>query len=287
MKHVKSGFPCQLDKTQKSPKPNKPSDDTIRKLTLWHRRLCHPSADRLRWTIKNTTGIDLNPSDVINIPCEACDLGKSVKHTTNERRRRAEYVGEGWHCDLGSSNPKKMEDNIYYCLTTDDISRYRFLKPLKRKRDAGLELMNILKNVNAELQLQVKRVGWITIDGGRDWGMSKFEEFAADQGIEILVSAPDNQHQNGVSERGIRFTQDATRCYMIQTKIPSVFWDKIMETTCYTINMTSQSPVDKHKTPYEVFWSALIGKPIKPDVSYLLIPGSRCATHVEKSRRIA
>ncbi|CAD6498717.1 BgTH12-01134 [Blumeria graminis f. sp. triticale] len=287
MKHIKSGFPCQLDKEHNSKNSKIPSDETIRNLTLWHRRLCHPSADRLRWTIKNTTGINLTPSDVINIPCEACDLGKSVKYTTNERRRRAEYVGEGWHCDLGSSNPKTMDGNSYYCLTTDDLSRYRFLKPLKTKKDAAVELMNILRNINAELQLEGRRVRWITIDGGRDWGMSRFEEFAADQGIDIIVSAPDNQHQNGVSERGIRFIQDAARCCTIQTKIPSVFWDKIMETTCYTLNMTSQSPVDQHKTPYEVFWSAMKGRPIKPDVSHLLIPGSRCITHVEKSRRIA
>lgn len=69
--------------------------------------------------------------------------------------------------------------------------------------------------------------------------------------------------------------------------MPSVFWDKIMKTTCYTIKMTSQSPVDKHVTPYEVFWSALNGRPIKLDVSHLLTPGSRCIIHVEKPRRIA
>ncbi|KAI0992379.1 hypothetical protein K3495_g15807, partial [Podosphaera aphanis] len=64
------------------------SDDVMKRLTLWHRRLCHPSAERLRWTIKNSVGIDLEVSDIKNLPCKACDMGKSLKYTTNQRLPR-------------------------------------------------------------------------------------------------------------------------------------------------------------------------------------------------------
>ncbi|KHJ31339.1 hypothetical protein EV44_g3345 [Erysiphe necator] len=60
----------------------KMSDEIMRRLILWHRRLCHPSADRLKWTIMHTVGIDLDVSDVKSLPCEACDMGKSLKYTT-------------------------------------------------------------------------------------------------------------------------------------------------------------------------------------------------------------
>lgn len=55
---------------------------------------------------------------------------------------------------------------------------------------------------------------------------------------------------------------------------------------CYTINRTSQSTTPKKKTLFEVFWTVINGKKTKPDVSYLLILGSRCVTHVKKSHRV-
>lgn len=109
------------------------SDKVLTRLILWHRRLCHPSAERLKWTIKNTVGIDLNVSDVESLPCEACDMGKSLKFTTNERKTRLKNVGEGWHCDVGTLNPVSMEGHGYFCLTTDDVSRYRIFCAQKKK----------------------------------------------------------------------------------------------------------------------------------------------------------
>lgn len=52
------------------------SDDVMKRLTLWHRRLCRPSAERLRWTIKNSVGIDLEVSEIKSLPYKACDKGK-------------------------------------------------------------------------------------------------------------------------------------------------------------------------------------------------------------------
>ena len=153
-------------------------------------------------------------------------MGKPVKYTTKERLPRMVNVGEGWHCDIGSLTPITMEGYKYFCLTTEDVSRYRIFKALKHKNDAGAELKTILSKANIRLRqnhgLRVKR---ITIDGGRDWGLDRFQNFADEQEIEIIISAPDNQYQNGLSERGIRFLQDAARCCSIQMKVPSVFWN--------------------------------------------------------------
>ena len=129
---------------------------------------------------------------------------------------------------------------------------------LEKKNEAADELRTILTRTNSELcQSHNCRVRRITIDDGRDWGLSSFQEFAAQQEIEVVISAPDNQHQNGVSERGIRFIQDAARCCSIQMKVSSVFWNYMLEMVCYTTNCTSQSPVQNHKTPWEVYWTQL------------------------------
>lgn len=51
------------------------SGEVLKKLTIWLWRLCHPSTDQLRWTKRNTVGIDLNVFDLEYLPCEACDMG--------------------------------------------------------------------------------------------------------------------------------------------------------------------------------------------------------------------
>ncbi|KAI0999117.1 hypothetical protein K3495_g9081 [Podosphaera aphanis] len=263
------------------------SDDLMQRLILWHRRLCHPSAERLKWTIKNTVGIDLQPSQVESLPCEACDMGKSLKLTTFDRRPRMKNVGEGWHCDVGTLSPVTMEGYGYFCLTTEDVSKYRIFCALKKKSDAADELKSILSKTNSELRqrhgLRVKR---LTIDGGRDWGLNTLQDFAAKEEIDVIISAPNNQHQNGVSERGIRFVQDAARCCSIQMKVPSIFWNYMLEMVCYTLNCTSQSSVENKRTPWEVYWSQIDLDRSKTKVDHLWIPGSLCITHVDANHRI-
>lgn len=130
--------------------------------------------------------------DVIRIPCEACDLGNSVKNTTSERRERAFNVEEGWYCDVRSIRPKTIEYHSYFCPKTEDITQYKLFKQLKFKNDAGPELISILRLVNIKLQLLNKSIRWLVIDGEKDWGVSKLSECAREQNIEVILSAPYN-----------------------------------------------------------------------------------------------
>ena len=109
-----------------------------------------------------------------------------------------------------------MEGFGYFCLTTEDVSRYGIFRALKKKSDAADEMRSILSKTNAELRqrygIRVKR---LTIDGIRDWGLNILQDFAAKEEIDVIISAPNNQYQNCVSERGIRLVQDAARCCSI------------------------------------------------------------------------
>ncbi|KAI0991066.1 hypothetical protein K3495_g17121, partial [Podosphaera aphanis] len=184
-------------------------------------------------------------------------------------------VGEGWHCDIGTLNPLSIEGHGYFCLTTEDVSRFRFFRALKKKSEAADELKRILSQANSDLRsISSLRVKQVTIDGGRDWGLTTFQEFANQQEINVIISAPDNQYQNGVSERGIRFLQDAARCCAIQMKVPSVFWNYMLEMTCYTLNLTSQSSVENHKTPWQVYYSQFDPDKSTARIDHLWIPGT-------------
>lgn len=55
---------------------------------------------------------------------------------------------------------------------------------------------------------------------------------------------------------------------------------------CYTLNCSSQSPVQDHKTPWEVYWSQLDPEKAVTKVDHLWIPGSLCIAHVDTNHRI-
>ncbi|RYO77524.1 hypothetical protein DL764_010211 [Monosporascus ibericus] len=61
------------------------------------------------------------------------------------------------------------------------------------------------------------------------------------KGIKLVISSPHNQYQNGVAEKGIQFLQDKARATSAQIKIPTCFWDFVMEVITHTINRTGQS----------------------------------------------
>jgi hypothetical protein len=76
-----------------------------KQLILWHRRLCHSSAERMRWTIQRTTGINLEARLVVSLPCTACDLAKSTKVPSKDAQIRVNGVKMQIWCDLGLIKP--------------------------------------------------------------------------------------------------------------------------------------------------------------------------------------
>ncbi|RYP10891.1 hypothetical protein DL764_000327 [Monosporascus ibericus] len=266
----------------------------MKKLILWHRRLCHPSTERLIWTIKRSTGIDIDPEDVESLPCTAYDEGKIRKIPSTDPQRRGLYVGEIIWCDVGSVKPVSIENKAYYGLIADDLSRCREYHSFKTKDEVQQSLCAYITRVTKRLETtppdaegRSKRVQTIRLDGGKEFGMIIIKNFCAVEGIKLVISSPHNQYQNGVTERSIQFLQDEARATSAQMKISTCFWDFVMEATTHTINRTGQSTV-KDMTPIEYFKKAFDPNPErshKPDNSHLRILGSRCTVLIDENHR--
>ncbi|RYP42863.1 hypothetical protein DL768_010167 [Monosporascus sp. mg162] len=207
------------------------TDEVMKKIILWYRRLCYPSIERLIWTIKRFTGIDLDPNDVKTIPCIACNEGKIRKIPSINPQRRGRYVGKIIWCDIGSVKPVSIE-NSYFGLITDDLSRCREYHSFKTKDEVQQSLCAYIARLIKRLEIvpldaegRSKRVQILRLDGGREFGMTMIEKFCAVEGIKLVISSSHNQYQNGVAERGIQFLQDEARATSAQMKIPTYFWD--------------------------------------------------------------
>ncbi|RYP08206.1 hypothetical protein DL765_008871 [Monosporascus sp. GIB2] len=65
-----------------------------------------------------------------------------------------------------------------------------------------------LETLPLDTEGRKRMVQILRLDSGKEFGVTKIENFCAVEGIELVISSAYNQYQNGVSERGIQFLQD-------------------------------------------------------------------------------
>jgi hypothetical protein len=109
----------------------------------------------------------------------------------------------------------------------------------------------------------------ICSDHGREFEISKFEEFCLFYGIKQEFSSPIITQQNGVVERKNRVIQEIARVMIHSKNLAQHYWGEAVNTACHIINRVYPRP-ETNKTPYEI-WR---GK--KPAVKYFKTFGSKC-----------
>lgn len=73
--------------------------------------------------------------------------------------------------------------------------------------------------------------------------------FYDQEGITQTLSAPRTPQQNGVFERKYRILVEVARTILDDAKLPTYFWTEVVNTTCYTQNISVINKA-KGKTPY-------------------------------------
>ena len=63
------------------------------------------------------------------------------------------------------------------------------------------------------------------------------KDFCNDKGITHTFSARRTPQQNGVVERKNRTLIEAARSILEESKLPTYFWDEVINTACYTHNI--------------------------------------------------
>ena len=72
------------------------------------------------------------------------------------------------------------------------------------------------------------------------------------EGISCEPSAPYTQHQNGVSERKIRFIMEKARTMLLEAQLPARFWAEAVNMAVYLLNR-SQTKALNGVTPFEAW----------------------------------
>ncbi|GKC48088.1 retrovirus-related pol polyprotein from transposon TNT 1-94 [Tanacetum coccineum] len=88
------------------------------------------------------------------------------------------------------------------------------------------------------------------------------DELCRQKGIKREHSVARTPQQNGVAKRKNRTLIEAARTMLANSLLPTVFWAKVVNTTCYVLNRVLVTK-PHNKTPYEL----IISKP--PSISFM------------------
>lgn len=251
-------------------------------LSIWHRRLGHPSRDRLQKEISIYKPINhLHGRQSIAESCQGCVYGKSQRQPIDMSRTatRADEIMHTIHTDIWGNAPIPTYQGMqYYVSFTDDKFRYSEIHlPREKSSHAGFEKFEEFK---ARMEtLTGKKITILRSDNGKEY-FGPFTNRLKSWGIQAQVTNVYTLSQNGVAERLNRTLVESARSMMYDgiEKRDRKLWGEAVMTSNYLRNGLPSRAIDM-KTPYEVF----LGKPAKID--HLRVWGCKVAIHVPEETR--
>ncbi|GJU97275.1 putative reverse transcriptase domain, ribonuclease H-like domain, aspartic peptidase domain protein [Tanacetum coccineum] len=183
---------------------------------LWHRRLGHVNFKTMNKLVRGNLvrGLPLKLFE-INQTCVACQKRK---------QHRASFV-------------------------TDDFSRFSWVFFLATKDETSDILKTFITSIENLIDLKVKVIRY---DNGTEFKNRVMNQFCEMKGIKREFSVARTPQQNGVAERKNRTLIEAARTMLADSKLPTTFWAKAVNTACYVQNRVLV--IKPHnKTPYELF----------------------------------
>ncbi|GKC02172.1 putative ribonuclease H-like domain-containing protein [Tanacetum coccineum] len=225
---------------------------TLDESNLWHRRLGHINFKTMNKLIRGNLVRGL-PSNIFenDHTCVACQKGK--QHKASCKTKTVSSISQPLqmlHMDLfGPTSVKSIMKKMYCLVVTDDFSRFSWVFFLATKDETS----GILKAFITGIENQINhRVKIIRCDNGTEFKNKEMNQLCEIKGIKREFSVAGTPQQNRVAERKNRTLIKAARTMLADSKLPTTFWAKAVNTACYVQNRVLV--IKPHnKTPYELF----------------------------------
>ncbi|GJW47325.1 putative ribonuclease H-like domain-containing protein [Tanacetum coccineum] len=201
---------------------------------VWHRRLGHINFKTMNKLVKGNLvrGIPLKLFE-IDQTCVACQKGK--QHRASCKSKTVSSISQPLHMlhmDLfGLTFVKRLMKKMYCLVVTDDYSRFSWVFFLATKDETSGILKSFITGVE---NLIDQRVKVIRCDNGTEFKNKEMNQFCERKGIKREFSIARTPQQNGVAERKNRTLIEAARTMLADSKLPTTFWAKAVNTACYS-----------------------------------------------------
>jgi hypothetical protein len=247
-------------------------------ITLWHRRFGHLNFSDVHQLISKdlVTGITVKSKASPDPICEPCIAGKQHRQVNKAALFKATEPLELIHSDLHGPLPTSPHGYIYWVTFVDDATRLWAVLLLRKKS----ETFDAFKKFKAYAENATgKRIKVMRDDKGGEYMSLEFERFLADNGIMRQHTVRNEPHQNGVAERVNRTLAEQATAMLVESSLPTSFWEYAVSTLAHVRNRSPSSAV-RDKVPYTGFYGR------KPDVSHLRVFGCTAYVHVQKDKRL-
>ncbi|GKD82425.1 putative ribonuclease H-like domain-containing protein [Tanacetum coccineum] len=183
--------------------------------------------------------------------CVACQKGK--QHRASCKSKIVSIISQPLHMlhmDLfGLTFVKILMKKMYCLVVTDDYSSFSWVFFLATKDDTSGILNSFITRIENQIDQKVKVI-WC--DNGTGFKNKEMNQFCEGKGIKREFSVARTPQQNGVAERKNRTLIEAARTTLADSKLPTTFWAKAVNTACYVQNRVLVTK-PHNKTPYKLF----------------------------------
>nr|GEX40712.1 hypothetical protein [Tanacetum cinerariifolium] len=131
---------------------------------------------------------------------------------------------------------------------TYDFSRFSLVFFLATKDETSWILKTFITGIEKQLDC---KVNVIRSDNGTEFKNSVMNQFCDMKGIKREFSVARTPQQNGVAKKKNKTLIEAARTMLVDSELPTTFWEKAVNTTCYLLNKALV--IKPHnKTTYEL-----------------------------------
>ncbi|GKB46329.1 putative ribonuclease H-like domain-containing protein [Tanacetum coccineum] len=235
---------------------------TIDESNLWHRRLGHVNFKTMNKLVKGNLvrGLPLKIFENDHT-CVACQKGK--QHKASCMAKLVSSISQPLqmlHIDLfGPTSVRSINHKTFCLVVTDDFSRFSWVFFLASKDETSRILKRFITEIENQLNHKVKV---IRCDNGTEFKNMEMNELCGLKGIKGEFSVARTPQQNRVAARKNRTLIEAARTMLADSLVPTVFWAKAANTTCYVLDRVLVTK-PHNKTLYEL----IIGRP--PSISFM------------------
>ncbi|GJU77531.1 putative ribonuclease H-like domain-containing protein [Tanacetum coccineum] len=209
---------------------------------LWHRRLGHINFKTMNKLVKGNLVSGL-PSKRFenNLICVACQKGK--QHRASCKSKIVSSISQPLHMlhiDLfGLTFVKSLMKKVYCVVVTNDYNRFSWVFFLATTDETNGKLKFFITRVENLIDQKVKV---IKCDNGTEFKNKEMNQFCERKGIKREFTVARTPQQNGAAERKNRTLIEAAWKMLADSKIPTTFWAKAVNTACYVQNRTTDPP---------------------------------------------
>ena len=123
----------------------------------------------------------------------------------------------------GKTDTKSSEGYHYYISFMDDAKRFSDIKFMVDKKDAVPRIKDHAMMIECKFRKFPK---WMCFDNGTELVNAEMKAWAGQRGIELEVTAPYSQSQNGVAKRFNHTHIELVQAMLFAKGLPEFLWDQ-------------------------------------------------------------